>query len=371
MVLEDAFQQASSSEDGTLGGNDPVIAGQNYRIPHGAIVKPDPITMYTAFFGKKNWEKKLTPILYKRADHVRVQVNRLPTRAEMDAFVTIDSRAMYHAKIGTSVGIAAGLAQFCHDIPAFEKASGQKLSSSVRTFMSSVKRPFFQQASPGNPQAGMSLVVTAARMILWFGGAQVLATTYAAIKMTVDMRADPRLKNYCAEILKQDPEEMKKRRIGLAMQRMNARNIPEPTQAEVPEQEYGSVYTGSEQDTSGATPGGIYQTQDTRDSQPSTLQSDNVASGELFAIDEASPTAPEYRNDDGSMESGPHRSAWELIRQRNATLSSRNEHAPTRQPISDKPDFLSYESGKQQEREKAKADFDKMLEAERNRPESL
>lgn len=84
--------------------------------------------------------------------------------------------------------------------------------------------------------------------------------------------------------------------------------------------------------------------------------------GDFF--DDASPVAPDYQTESPPQTYG---SAWERIRQQNMAGGLNQPQPRLRpQPVSETQRFDDYGSSKEREREQAKAEFEKMLDAERN-----
>lgn len=85
-------------------------------------------------------------------------------------------------------------------------------------------------------------------------------------------------------------------------------------------------------------------------------------SGDFF--DDASPIAPDHQTENPPQTYG---SAWDRIRQQNMAGGWNQPQPRSRpQPVSETQRFDDYGSSKEREREQAKAEFEKMLDAERN-----
>lgn len=383
MVLEGASSQdpqdpyASDSFDSQDAyGYDDAKSIRGYRISQDNVVKPDPLTMLVAFFGKSSWENRLRTKLYEQVDNTRVLILRPPTQAEMDALVNINSRSLYYSNIGYSLGLLAGLGHGYRDLSKIQRQTGKNIGSIIKEFLSS--KPFQQASSrpPDNPMASPRFTVALAgvRMMMWMLGFKAVSSVYATFRQAFDVLSDPRLSNFKSELMHQDREQVRERARAVREGRRNAQrqadkqDIPESPQSGAQEEEYSAGYHDTTLD----------QTRETPYSWPSAPRMYGApaeqATDKGFFDDDASPTAPEYRNDALSTQSStrsPPLSAWDRIRQQNTGSSQGPRQYPRpQQQTSDQTEFSSYASEKQSEREQAQADFDKMLESERRMSDS-
>lgn len=231
-----------------------------------------------------------------------------------------------------------------------------------------MKNPFFSQQVPVfSPLSGRFFLGTSLKCLICLCIFECATQPIAQIRQVYDLKAEPRLATFFEERAKQD---LQTRRFDASKEPAKSLKMSKSPQSEVAGQDYDDGRF--EQDT--APEAQSYQTRgtDTWSSAANTPRTGNALSGretgsDFFDSDDASPTPSEYRNDVPPTQPGqPKLSAWEWIRQKNAPSSrAPTEYAHARQQA--KPDFSSYASEKQQERERAQAEFDKMLEAERNR----
>lgn len=395
MVLDDASPQAGAYDGVSFGGNgehmdmeDGSLAMNRFRITADNFVRPDPFTLYFGFFGKTPWLQRCTARLQAQERKVKVLVDRPPTQSEMEAFATVTSRSLYYSKAGTPLGLTAGLAHVYYSLRKFDPGR----SGGIRTLTAAAANVLRAE-----PQVALAVVASSAvKLFLWTIGLTTVTSGFAAFSETKDVLMDPRLSGFVEDLKRQNPEDVQKRKLAMVherhrqiQQRREQQQLPQGgAYAESRERDDGS-YGRSDDDTFNATqfsPQG--QTPDQPRAMPDTIGKPHVYGNprtiesptgsknlDFFDDDDASPTAPEYRNEgiwSRPNSSASQGSAWERIRQQNGiTRRSVQEdfRGPSPSPLSDRSQ-TSYEFGKRQEREQAQADFDRLLEAERNRSDT-
>ncbi|KAL4914875.1 hypothetical protein BDW62DRAFT_189721 [Aspergillus aurantiobrunneus] len=195
------------------------------------------------------------------------------------------------------------------------------------------------------------------RIVMWAGCGWIASSTYSMVTAVQRVGTDPRIKPFFEERMNQNQDERKKRQ----RQAMIARARQPVEQATTSEQE-GSF----EQSWEGSSATNSFESVDAAASAPSAssrtygyddLQDQNKGGG--FFDDDASPIAPDHRD------TAPQGSAWDRIRQQNQQRPSRPPSVPRWDPQTRSDTQPSNDS--QNERERAQAEFDRMLDTERIR----
>ena len=391
MPLDDASPQAaeySPQENGApTRNNDPSL--NQYHVKAELIVTPDPFTLYFGFGGPWNWKRNVASALLSRVDMCRTLIDRPPTQDEMDAFATISSRGIYYNRIGAPVGFTAYLARVC------TSARKTALYHAVMPESARTRFPSPRQIVQGvtnfakmDPSAFRTAAVYAAfRSFFWTLVGASISSAYATYHDAKGMALDPRLVNFIREAKQQNPEDVRKRKLQAVSDRYNHNQRVKQQQpgeetleqggfAEDGRQDgYQSLYNNTPETTTTTTtttttePQSFYNEPTTKESTKSTNQ-DSVS--DMF--DDASPTAPEYQSTHQlSTPNTFQRGAWDRIRQQNTSESSQGRVEPFRQPSGGWTTQSSKSNNnsnpgteRQQEKEQARAEFERMLDAERN-----
>ncbi|GIC89089.1 putative endo-1,3(4)-beta-glucanase [Aspergillus udagawae] len=388
------------------------------------LSRPDPFTLYFGFIGQRNWLHKNSAHIRDRIESCKVMINRLPTQEELDAFVYHGSKYIYHQRLGAPYASAIGTAYMYWRVRNSEVVArlapglkpGQRPSPAQ--VLAAVK--LYSTIEPANFRQVM--VSGSFRWFFWVAAGSVITSVWGMFHDLKETMGDPRLKQFFAEMRDNDPEEVRRRKVQRAVDRTKAAKEAAERRAQgLPPVEVGmgqgpvvggGGYAEShEYDQGGGAYGSLdpYSSSSARESVPSassdkpathpdrnlgrlygdrsatesmrgaTTVDENKAS-DFFASDDASPVAAEYRSDDGSQGS-----AWDRIRQQASSGSgsqgtqgsglgsawsrSVNERQQREQDSgvgsawnrgSSSPD------SERQQREQAQADFDRLLEAERN-----
>lgn len=385
MPLDDASPQAAEYFDQQNGAptrnNDPSL--NQYHIKAELIVTPDPFTLYFGFGGPWNWKRNVASALKNRVDMCRTLIDRPPTQDEMDAFATISSRGIYYNRIGAPVAFTAYLAR------AYTSARKTSLYPAVMPESAHTKFPSPRQIVQGvtkfakmDPSAFRSAAMYSAfRGFFWTLVGASISSVYATYHDAKGMAEDPRLANLLREAKQQNPEDVRKRKLQAVSDRYhhNQRVKQQGTDegpleqgvfAEGGQDGYQSLYNNTPETTTSTTttePQRFYNEPATQESTKSTNQ-DSVS--DMF--DDASPTAPEYQSTNKlSTPNTFQRGAWDRIRQQNVSGSSQVRVDPFRQPEGWTTQSSSSNNNnpgteRQQEKELARAEFERMLDAERN-----
>ncbi|KAE8375690.1 hypothetical protein BDV26DRAFT_9124 [Aspergillus bertholletiae] len=337
-------------------------------IKRDLIANPDPFTLYFGFFGRWNYDRKVTANVLRRVENARVLIQRLPTQDELDAMVTHSSRSLYQERVGAPLGFFGGSALLWTQAkkselyPAyFPKAGPEGKMPSPGEIVEAAKR--FVAAEP--TVARRAVFVTGFKLLFWSVAGATLSSVYAVYNETKNTMGDSRLKEFVADLRKQNPEEVRKRQ----MESRGRRSVGE--QQGVVEMDQGgdhaSEYSGGDVQSAGVS---------VPDHRPvlepvgagGRWGADQSRGGNFFDDDDASPTAPEYRTDKGAQAGYSQGSAWDRIRQQNTSAPTQPSHqdASNQQSQSDSWSSPLSESDKQREREQARAEFERLIDAERH-----
>lgn len=412
MALNDASPQAGLYPDNNASANTPsrTPTGQNpalaryfpLKIKPDLVVQPDRLTLYFGFFGTWNWRRNVAQALTSRVENTWVQINRSPTQDEMDAFTTHTSRGVYYRRMGMSLSGLLGTAYLVKTTPSMPRFTPEQIKLWVRTM---------------DGQVAMRAVFKAAFKVLFVTTTGVMVSSMvAAYTETKGALTDRRLEQFMEDMRTQKPEDIRKRKIQAAAEHVrriragekdisagikedlswgggydqgtnqdqydydNSASTDLPSESE----SWGTSQSEQQNQPSGPNASRMPQTYGSSsaaqgmDNEPASQS----GSGSDFFFgssnDDASPTAPEYRhtNADGS----PAGSAWDRLRRQ--TRGSGSQQPPARPPrmqqwgqargapessgYSPAGDQDRYDTDRRREKEQAQADFDKMMEAERN-----
>ncbi|KAJ5587183.1 uncharacterized protein N7459_002948 [Penicillium hispanicum] len=416
MVLDDASPQASppgiANASSASPTNQPAALLKYFPVTlkPELVVQPDPFTLYFGFLGSWNWKRKVAETLSWRVESSWVLTARAPTQEEMDAFTTISTRSLYYRRVGVPLSSFLGTAYLYNQArksPHFPRAvSPAQLVSALRDF--SVSDPALFRQTAGSAVFKMIFVTFA-------GG--IISSAAGTWSDTSSLLTDPRLQQFLADMKQQKPEDIRRRQQQVTVDRVRRLRSGEPSIGDKVVQEVDQVggyreSAGQEQDgydnlattstspaseTSYNTTGydGGYDSTEASMGQPGSASealrnrppqrmsgapSRSSSSTDFFFggsdDDDASPTAPEYRytNPDGS----PSGSAWARIRNQSAGTSRPTQTQQPRtqwgvsQTTRDGPSASApsnadrYENEQRREKEQARADFDRMMDAERN-----
>lgn len=401
MSSDDASPQAgqqynnNSSNDSprALSGHNPAIAKYNrVQLRPESIVKPDLFTLYFGFFGTAAWTKRVATTVNERVENHYVLTERSPTQDEFDAIVEHGTRCLYQGRTGIPISSFLGTALLYRQArksPLFPRdPTPAALFSTLRTMWADTAL----RGNFGSAAFKMIFIMTLGSMA---------SSAYAVSKDAMHMLTDPRLKGFIEDVRKAKPEDVRKRKIQAANERLRSMRSGE--------QDVGSQIMGT---TSGYA-SGEYQQEQPSDSSPQpnsyseyvnsndtkgnsqsasyesptsdlnagaiwargrNTQPESKSGLDFMDEDDASPTAVEYRNTniDGSSTTG---SAWDRIRRQNAaTRQPRQQPSmsqPSPNPYSSSAEFgqsdqEKHDTTQKTERDLAQAEFDRMIDAERN-----
>jgi hypothetical protein len=393
------FNNGSSATDApsrTLPGRNPALAKYNkLQLRQDTIVKPDLFTLYFGFLGTGNWKRKVADVVTTRVENHYVLAARSPSQSELDALVEHGTRSLYYNRIGLPAGSFIGGAWIYGQVrlsPAWPRnPTPMAILNSMR--QSTAQNSFKQVAAI----AGFRMVVTITL-------ASFVSGVCAAWSDTKNMLTDPRLKGFVDDMRDQKPEDVRKRKLQAASERLRNMRAGEQDIGSQMQQAIGqpggyvsgsyeedpnnsftssNSYSGFEnsntfQSSDNPTPdqpykpisnGGPVWAQG-RGTQPASEQQSVV---DFLDYDDASPTATEHRhtNIDGSSNG----SAWDRIRRQNAGGRPQpHQKSGILQPSQNPSSYSEYSRAGQErygseqrsEKDQAQANFDKLIDAERN-----
>ncbi|KAJ5952583.1 uncharacterized protein N7479_010996 [Penicillium vulpinum] len=387
-----SYSNTSSTNDSPSSRNPATFKHLNIKLREETIVRPDLFTLYFGFFGEGVWKHKVAKTVNERVENHYVLTQRPPTQDELDAMVEHGTRCLYQARTGVPVSSFIGTALLyaqARRSPNFPRnPTPMSLFNTLRAMSSA---PTFK-TTVGSAAFKMLFIVT-------LGG--MASSAYAVSQDAMHMLTDPRLKQFIQDVRKAKPEDVRKRKIEAAHERIrHGRNSEQGIGSQVfgTPGGYGDS-NGYPQEQASFDPVGqpnsyseYVNSNDTQgDSQSASYGSSRFDSnmGAVWARgrgtqpesksaldfmdeDDASPTAAEYR--DTNIDGSSNGSAWDRIRRQNAAARSQPRSQPgmsqpTINPYSvgfGQSDQEKYDSSQKTERDQAQADFDRMIEAERN-----
>ncbi|KAF3385307.1 hypothetical protein F1880_002781 [Penicillium rolfsii] len=417
MALDDASPQAGAYPDNhgratsqveqSLGPN-PAMAGNfHLQVRPELVVRPDLFTLTFGFFGRRNWQRNVAYTMMERVENSWLLTGRPLTQDELDAFTTYSTRTLYYRRMGVPLSSFLGTAYLY-----YKTRQGMGLPSNASP--ASVYAALRKQARVDKAGFRSMVAASAFKMLFITTTGAILSGFTALYSETTNVIADPRLRGFVEDMRGQKPEEVRQRKLKASTERIRRmRGGEKDIEGYIVEelQHPGSHSEQNDQDsyayensaatasTSDMTYGAIQNDQQTGSAAqqrsaaeaprrswgnagqaPSQQGTSGQSSGDSDFFfggkdDDASPTAPEYRytNPDGSPTS-----AWDRLRQQSGQSS---RIPPPQQPRSqwgqeqDSPNSPSYtpagdrdpyDSSRNREKQQAQADFDRMMDMERN-----
>lgn len=412
MVLDDASPQAGSPPNNNALPStssaprmtpDPIFAKYfPLKINPELVVKPDLFTLYFGFWGVNNWRRCIANSLTDRIEHQWIITNRFPTQDEMDVYTTANSRGLYYKTMGLPASAFLSTAWVYRSIrkdPAWPKRTG--------TPAEFIKH--FQTHSLVNREYLVNLAMKSGfKMIFWTTTGYLIASFAGSWADAQTVITDPRMKPFTDDLRHMSKEDMQKRKMHATVDRLRRERSGEKTITgqirddlndvrgyDRPQSDYDNSasygaqsesdmsYNTYQEDQNNSTGQSapytsrpqVYGTPRGMGNEPAS-QSD---SGSDFFFsgsdDDASPTAPEYRNTnpDGSSAG----SAWDRVRRQNNSGAQQPPARPPRmqqwgQQNAPESDFAPandqdrYNLERRRDKEQAHADFNKMVEAEKS-----
>ena len=416
---DDGQQQQQQQQAFTI----PSASNLRLHINPDAIVTPDILTLYFGFGGNWNWQRNVVQAITQRVDNSRVLMDRNPTQEEIDAFVTHATRSLYEKRVGAPLGEAIAMARLysqARGSPYFRGMMGMGSSAdpagkagngsggggggampSPRQVLEGIITT--SKTDPVGFRWGLGLV--ASRLFLWTLSGATLSGVFAVYNDAVGTFSDPRLADFVKQVKEQNPEELRKRKVDAASERyryyQQMKQQPEGEQSQEQEQLSSEMIPDQppqqqqQSATSGLAEGREYEKQDNgyaslyassqreqREQRPvyddSSRKSNQDTVSDFF--DDASPTAPEYQGTSPTSTTTSQRGAWDRIRQQN--LGSGRQQSYGQEYNNSSSNSSNYEqynasyggssngqnpdNERQRDREQARAEFERMLDSERN-----
>lgn len=381
------YNNPSSDASQTLPGHNPAIAKYNkLQLRQDTIVRPDLFTLYFGFFGTGPWKRRVASTVTERVENHYVLTSRSPTQDELDAIVEHGTRTLYYRRAGIPISSFLGTAWLYNQA---RKSPNFPRNPTPTALLNTLRA----MATEASFKGTVSSAVFKMCFIVTLGG--MASGAYAVYNDAMHMLTDPRLKSFVEDMRKQKPEDVRKRKMQAASERI--RNL------RTGEQDIGTQmrsvigqpggYAGGggfETEPDAASPNSYSEYEASNAGSRSASNEPYTASPSVGAVwargrgaqpesksaldfldeDDASPTAAEYRNTniDGSSTG----SAWDRIRQQNAGARFQPRQPgtpPSYNPYSadyTRNDQQQYGSNHGNEKNQAQAEFDRMVEAERN-----
>ncbi|KAJ5159831.1 uncharacterized protein N7482_006835 [Penicillium canariense] len=416
MVLDDGSPQAgrysennvsaSSPAQQSMAANPAMARNFHLRVKPELVVRPDLFTMVFGFLGPSNWARNVAYTMMERVENSWLLTGRAITQDELDAFTTHSTRTLYYRRLGVPISSFIGTAYLYNK---FRKDAGLPSNASPRAVFT-----FLRKYASVDKAGFRSMIASSAFKMLFITTAGAIGSGFAALySETKSVISDPRLKNFVEDMRGQKPEEVRQRKLQAASERIRRMRGGEKdiegyifdelkAPGSHPEQNDQDQYANDNSASETASPGNDMKYNTSQDVQQRPMPEaprrswgygggagtqqggtdESSADPDFFfggKNDDASPTAPEYRNTnpDGS----PIGSAWERLRRQNGGQSSQaaaprqprpqwgqqqdSPNSPTYTPSGDRDQF---DYDRSREKEQAQADFDRMMDAERNIP---
>lgn len=361
------------------------------------IYRPDPITLLT-FQGTERWRARVLLTTARIAEISSLDVNRPLTQPEIDFYLENTSKTLYQARTGAPLGVLFGgihTAMFLKPNRMVNKYAPTNPGLSLgKRYLEGLKNMYKLDPTAFRVMAAAVL----SRMGLWTAGLWIVSNAYALSTGVGRIATDPRVRDIFEARKNQDPNEIRERH----------RNAQKARAYRERQRRMGESPAAQEESTEGVwhegasdTPAPATRTSSPRIDDYYPPPAENQSKGGDFFDDDASPIAPDYRD------AAPQGSAWDRIRRQNQVQysttpqpeTSRTRRAPYEgsQPLPEDQDSTSQGStwdrlrsqgapqsqpggsrsqagvsdwnidSSRQDKERAQADFDRMLDAERNR----
>lgn len=412
MVLDDASPQDNGDQQQQQQAfTIPSASNLRLHINPDAIVTPDIFTLYFGFGGNWNWQRNVVQSITQRVDNSRVLMDRNPTQEEIDALVTYATRSLYEKRVGAPLGGAIatarlysqarkspyfrgmmGLGSFSDPVGNAGSGSGGGGGGAMPS-LRQVLEGIVTTAKTDTVGFRWGLGMVASRLFLWTLSGATLSGVFAVYNDAVGTFSDPRLADFVKQVREQNPEDLRKRKVDAASERYrySQQMKQQPQEGQSQEQEQTSSEMVPDQQaqqqqsaTAGLAESQEYEKQDygyaslyaspqrEREQRPVYDDKNNKDTVSDF-FDDASPTAPEYQGTPATTTAGPQRGAWERIRLQNLGSGGQqsygqgyNNSISSNYEQYDSSNGNSADNERQREREQARAEFERMLDAERS-----
>ncbi|KAJ0422908.1 hypothetical protein BJY00DRAFT_279071 [Aspergillus carlsbadensis] len=357
------------------------------------IRKPGPFTLYLGFWGTASWRAAYASFLAIRLQGSSFEVDRALTQPEVDAHVESHDKIVSNLTRGIPLGFFTGGAKwflyegmykhFLHYAPP----AGQPGMTPLRRFAEGSKQLF----RFNREHAKLLCISLVRRVVLYTTVAGIAFPLVGGIMATQQLLRDPRMAQHVEDARKVSPERVKAlrgqaekeraaRQARAIKERLAQRNQAQPSEEPAPQHE-GYDQSGHEMDSvrmnSATAPSTIAYPSSMTETAPAARTSSygyrapaeqNKGTGFFDDDDDASPTAPEYRGTARRDNATPGQGgAWERLRnQSQSGIPSGSGSASAGGSAWTQSEASVAASDSQRERERAQAEFNRLLDAERN-----
>lgn len=398
MVLENASAEDRSSTQQDDSPNSPKPQmGRNVNVPDlrylvfrpELAVHPNIISRTLNPAANWLWRVQIADQAVQRADGVWAIEGRPITQQEFEAFTTADSQKLYYNDLGRPFGMG-----FTSAWMYYRRRSRLPEGVSMRDYFISMRQLPKQELWRQLFSTGFKFLFGATAWSIAFG-------LFGSYKFLQTLMSDPRLANIAFQEDNGDDtsnraeksEYIKRRKVQLALLQgrdpsrhahskgriiealasgsatsLGSNDVPQGLEAGDlgaggTEPQYSNEYAQYQDDSSPSQ--NREQASQPERSIPASRPAQQDSGSDFFGSDDdASPTAPEFRGTSINSSSSSTGSVWDRIRQQNkpqrpAAPSGYSDNSPA--PYQDQ-----YEAQKSRETQQLQAEFDRLVEAERN-----
>ncbi|CEL06373.1 hypothetical protein ASPCAL07479 [Aspergillus calidoustus] len=347
------------------------------------IRKPDPFTLYLGYWGTTSWQVKYSSLLVHRLQDASYLVNRELTQPELDAYVESHNVLVSNYTRGIPLGFLTGGAKWLlyeknyKHFLQYAPPAGQQGMTPLRRFTEGTKMMY-----TCDRDLAKNLLLSLTRRLLVYTCVGALGLEVAGVIMsTQQVFNDPRMAQHREDAKKVPPETLKARRAQATKDRLARKNQAAQSSDEPTPQNGGYDESGYAMDSGGmgsATASGTtaYPSSGTASASATGTYSygsrapaeQSKGTGFFDDDDDASPTAPEYRGivrrENAAAGQG---SAWERLRnQSQSGIPSESGSVASGGSAWNQSEASVSASDSQRERKRAQAEFNRLLDAERN-----
>ncbi|KAJ5629433.1 hypothetical protein N7528_003090 [Penicillium herquei] len=393
MVLDDASPQGGSYEGQNASTNNPSRppGSKDARLPDltGLRIKPelltypDLFTLCFGFWGKTMWLQSVASRITDRVHGTWVLTGRRPTQVEVDALSETCSKSAYYGRMGVPLFSSLGVLWVYRG--AVKEAPNLTLMERFRNLSLLLKH---------QKSVFWGVMSRMAFKMLFMGTLGGMFSTIAASYIDMStILGDPRLQQWREDSKAQKDEDIRNRKIALAktgvhqlnhttrllLGAMNNANGAamgsyDDTPAQQQQYTYDSPNETQGQSTDDSSQSAYQSSRPVYGSSRAPQSSQSESESDFFLTggsqdDDASPTAPEYRN---TKIDGTPISAWDRIRaQSGAQKPARQSPMGWDQGQSESTDSAPtgaqdrYDYDRRREKDLAQSEFDRMMDNER------
>lgn len=351
------------------------------------FVRPNPLTRSLCFWTYNGWRQKAYQRIYHITNLSSVAIARPLSQDEVNALVEYQTRQVLTSRIGLPIGFAAVFLHSYYDLKKINRIRPRPAGEPevrpgwIGQTWEVIKKPLFRPgaAEPWEREVSKAFFRTAlARWFFYPLSCFTFTSMWATMTYAWATTKDSRLKEWMKglDAFREKGVQERMRTVNdhyRQQQQQQQRQAQSPGQSWEPELTEGvGDYQSTGPSTSMETPStGDWKSQTPPDQsynrqqqQPYRYRSEPEPTKPGDFFDDASPIAPDYQTEKPPQTYG---SAWDRIRQQNMAGGWNQPQPRSRpQPVSETQRFDDYGSSREKEREQARAEFEKMLESERN-----